>query len=69
VAAFSQAKALWSCLLPVYGPFAAMGRMAQAGGLQWDAMALSIMGSLIAAAVVSPVAIKMFTRETLLYRS
>jgi sodium transport system permease protein len=69
VAAFSQAKALWSCLLPVYGPFAAMNRMAQAGGLQWDAMALSVVGSLIAAAVVSPVAIKMFTRETLLYRS
>ena len=69
VAAFSQAKALWSCLLPVYGPFAAMGRIAQAGGLQWDAMALSILGSLIAAAVVLPVAVRMFTRETLLFRS
>lgn len=69
VAAFSQAKALWSCLLPVYGPFAAMGRIAQAGGLQWDAMALSIVGSCIAAAVVLPVAMKMFTRETLLFRS
>jgi len=69
VAAFSQAKALWACMIPVYGPFVAMGRIAQAGGLQWDAMALSIVGSLIAAAVVSPVAIKVFTRETLLFRS
>lgn len=69
VAAFSQAKALWSCLIPVYGPFAALGRMAQAGGLQWDAIALSAAGSVIAVVIVLPVAMKMFTRETLLYRS
>jgi len=69
VAAFSQAKALWACLIPVYGPFAALGRMAQAGGLQWDAVALSAVGSVIAAALVLPAAVKMFTRETLLYRS
>jgi sodium transport system permease protein len=69
VAAFSPARALWPCLIPVYGPFAALGRMVQAGGLQWDAIALSAAGSVAAAAVLLPVAMKMFSRETLLYGS
>lgn len=67
IAAFSPAKAAWQCLIPVYGSFAALGRMVQAGALQWNAIGLAAAGSLAAAIAVVPIAMKLFNRETLLY--
>jgi len=67
VAAFAPPKALWPCLIPLYGPFAALSRMAQAGKLQWDSLALATIGSLVLAVILMTVAVKLFDRERLLY--
>lgn len=67
VAAFAPPKALWPCLIPLYGPFAALSRMTQAGKLQWDSLALATIGSIVLAVILMTVAVKLFDRERLLY--
>ena len=69
IAAFAPPKALWPCLIPLYGPFAALSRMTQAGHLQWDSIGLATLGSLGAAVVLMAVATRLFDRERLLYAS
>ncbi|MCR4424986.1 MAG: ABC transporter permease [Firmicutes bacterium] len=69
VAAFVPATSPVAYLIPLYGSFAALGRIVQTGSLQAGAILVSAAGSMAGALILLRVALRLFNRERLLYGS
>lgn len=54
-------------LIPIYGTSAVVGVLAQSGIMPANAILFSVVGSLVATAVVTIIALRLFNRERLLY--
>lgn len=54
-------------LIPIYGTSAVVGVLAQSGVIPANAILFSVVGSLVATAVVTLIALRLFNRERLLY--
>lgn len=54
-------------LIPIYGTSAVVGVLAQSGVVPPNAVLYSVVGSLVATAVVTVIALRLFNRERLLY--
>jgi sodium transport system permease protein len=54
-------------LIPVYGTSAVVGVLAQSGVMPTNAILFSVLGSLLATAVIVVIALRLFNRERLLY--
>ncbi|MCL4262755.1 MAG: ABC transporter permease [Anaerolineae bacterium] len=54
-------------LIPIYGTSAVVGVLAQSGVIPANAILFSVVGSLVATAVVTVIALRLFNRERLLY--
>lgn len=54
-------------LIPIYGTSAVVGVLAQSGVIPANAILFSVVGSLVATAVVTIIALRLFNRERLLY--
>lgn len=54
-------------LIPVYGTSAVVGVLAQSGVMPANAILFSVLGSLLATAVIVVIALRLFNRERLLY--
>lgn len=66
-AAFLQPASTYMFLIPVYGTSAVVGVLAQSGVMPDNAILFSVVGSLVATAVIVVVALRLFNREKLLY--
>lgn len=66
-AAFLPPPTLLFYLIPVYGTAAVVGVLAQGGLVSATAVAVSVLGSGIASAIVIAIALRLFDRERLLY--
>ncbi len=54
-------------LIPIYGTSAVVGVLAQSGVIPANAILFSVVGSLVATAVITIIALRLFNRERLLY--
>lgn len=66
-AAFLAPKSSVMFLIPVYGTSAVVGVLAQSGVMPDNAILFSVLGSLVATAVITLIALRLFNRERLLY--